>query len=520
MEKIKILKIGISFFVIFLFFSCQEDFLDENPTIFTTPEQLLVNRKGAEIYLVGGYDAVQNVISAGAGGVPGMMIHWGTIGTDIVFSPPWAGDRAQMWLHQETATNVTITRIWRELYFAVNRVNSVVDRIGAMEEDQINTEDQEKFVAEAKFLRATLYFALVSAWENVPLIVNEVRSLNNLDVEQAPTEDVYNFIIQDLQAAAAVLPAEQGGGRATKGAAQSLLGKVYLQMTGFPLMQTDKFALAETVLKEVMDSNVYNLLPTYPEVFDLENEQSIEMVFSIGMDGPVNNEGGLLSTFYGPNGNVNQGGGWGTCFVLQDFENSYDRDDRRLENNIAKHNANEWTPDDGLNVPSTRTVSPNNWRGWKWHAEKPNAYANNTPFDNPYIRYADVLLMYAEALNGQGTLTQEDINITVNRIRGRARNENPDRPEEEIVPDMVLSSKDANAEAILDERRKELCFEGWRRNDLIRFGKFEEKIMSIDQTSGNNAGIPGADYKPNNIRWPIPNPEIQLNPNLIQNEGY
>ena len=95
-------------------------------------------------------------------------------------------------------------------------------------------------------------------------------------------------------------------------------------MSGFPLNRTDKLASAETVLKEVMDSGVYDLLPNYREVFDLNNEQSVEMVYSIGMDGPARGEGGLLSTFYGLNGNVNNGGGWGTCFINHSFEASYD----------------------------------------------------------------------------------------------------------------------------------------------------------------------------------------------------
>ncbi|KAA1243392.1 RagB/SusD family nutrient uptake outer membrane protein [Aquimarina sp. RZ0] len=521
MKNNRIMRLGISVFIIFLLVSCQEEFLEENPTIFTTPDQLLVDTKGAEIYLTGGYDAVQNIISAGGQGKPGMMIHWGAIATDLTFYPPWGGDRTQIYLQQQTPSNVTITRIWRELYVAVNRVNSVVDRIGAMTDKQIDIEDRENFVAQAKFLRATLYFALVSAWENVPLIVNEVTSLDNLDVEQASPEEVYNFVIQDLQEAAAILPAEQGGGRATKGAAQTLLGKVYLQMTGFPLMQTDKYALAEAVLQEVIDSGVYSLEPDYTKLFMLDNEQNNEMIYSIGFQGPGAGEGGLFGTYYGPQGNVNNGGGWSTCFAFEEFADSFDPDDIRLRNNIAKHNANDVpNPDEALFNEELWVVNVSNWRGWKWRASNPNTYPNDTPFDNPYLRYADVLLMYAEALNGQGRLTQEVVDVTINRLRDRVRIENPDRPEEEIVPAMILGSKEENNIVILDERRKELCFEGWRRNDLIRFGKYEEAVMAINQVSGNSAGNPGPNYAAFKMRWPIPEPEIQLNPKLKQNDGY
>ncbi|WP_345189839.1 RagB/SusD family nutrient uptake outer membrane protein [Algibacter agarivorans] len=487
--------------------SCNEGFLDENPTTFVTPNALLVDKNGAETYLIGAYDAVQNIVSSGGNGVDGWAIHWGTIGTDEVVVPPWGGDRKLIYLQQLTPTNNTVRSIWENLYVALNRVNSVVDRIGAMTANQIDIEDRDNFVAQAKFLRSTINFALVSTWENVPLIKNEVTSLDNLEVPQAAPDKVYEFIIEDLKAAAAILPAEQGGGRVTKGAAQALLGKVYLQMTGFPLNQTDKFALASAILKDVMDSGVYNLLASYPDVFSLDNEQSVEMVYSIGMEGPGKNEGGLLSTFYGPNGNVNNGGGWGTCFINQNFEASYDRDDIRLLNNIAKHNANDWTPEDGMSNPDAWTVAKNNWRGWKWHAPQDGASPNDTPFDNPYIRYADVLLMYAEALNGQGLLTQEVIDMTVNKLRSRAR------MTPTAVPDMVLGSSEENATALLDERRKELCLEGWRRNDLIRFGKYKEAISGITQ-GGPNAGDPGTEYQDFEIRWPVPNSEIQINPSL------
>jgi len=502
------LSLGLSLFV-----SCDKDFLVEEPTIFVDPNALLVDQKGAETYLIGAYDAVQRVVSAGSNGINGWNIHWGTVAADEVVLPPWAGDRKLIYMHQLTPTNNMIRGIWEDLYVSLNRVNSTVDRIGALTEDQIDIENRDRMVGEARFLRSTINFALVSSWENIPLITSETRSLNDLEVTQATPEEVYAFIIEDLIAAADALPAEQGGGRATKGAAQALLGKVYLQMTGFPLGQRDKFALAAEVLKEVMDSGVYDLLGSYPDVFTLDNEQSMEMVFSIGMDGPGKNEGGLLSTFYGPNGNVNNGGGWGTCFINHGFEATYDREDIRLLNNVAKHNANDWTPEEGMMNPAAQTIGMNTWRGWKWHAEKPNSYPNDTPFDNPYIRYADVLLMYAEALNGQNTLTQDVLDITVNRLRSRARM-NPD-----AVPAMEVGTQSDNATELLSERRKELCLEGWRRNDLIRFGKYEEAISGILQM-GPNAGNPITEFQEFEIRWPIPNSEIEINPNLKQNPGY
>jgi hypothetical protein len=499
--------------------SCSDDKLVENPTTFATPNQLVTNKAGAEIYLAGAYDAIQNLLSAGGDykNRQPFAIHWGTTATDEVVTPGWEGARKIIFLQQVTATEASVRELWKQLYQAVNQANSVIDRVSILSESQISNHDKESIIAQAKFIRAATYFALVSAWENVPIIEHETKDLSqsSIEVSQSKADVVYQFIIKDLKDAIAILPSKQGGGRATKGASQALLAKVYLQMTGFPLNQTDKFVPAEALLSEVMSSGTYDLLPNYANVFDLNHEQSVEMVFAFGMQGPGINEGGNLSTFYGPDGSVSNGGGWGTCYINQEFESSYDRNDLRLRNNIAVHNADLMTPEEAVAVdPSTWSGDKTPWRGWKWHASKPNNYANDTPFDNPYIRYADVLLMYAEARNGQGKLTQADIDVTVNRLRARARNTPTS------VPNMVLGSKQQNSDEILSERRKELCFEGWRRNDLIRFGKYKETILAINQGGWSTAGNPGPNYQDFKIRWPIPHAEIQLNPKLIQNEGY
>lgn len=519
--KIKIMRkfiknyknLCLLFGVALLIASCNDSFLDENPDTFVSPPTLLVDEDGAETYLYGAYDAVQKSIAPTGNGNPApWSIFWGTTAADEVVFPNWGGERKLIYLHQVTPSTGAINALWVKLYESLNRINSVIDRVGAMTADQIDTDVKNKFVAEAKFLRTTINFALVSSWENVPLIKNEVTSLEDINVKQSPPQEVYDFMIADLTSIIPLLPKEQGGGRVTSGAASALLGKIYLQMTGFPLNQTDKFPLAEAALKDVIDSGVYDLLPVYRDVFRLDHEQSKEMVFAIGIDGPGLNEGGLLSTFFGPQGSVQNGGGWGTCHINVDFADSYDIDnDVRMLNNIARHSANNSTPEEGYSDPTSWTIGKNTWRGWKWHAESPNGYANDTPFDYPYIRYADVLLMYAEALNGQGKLTQTVLDNTVNRLRTRAGL---------LAADMMqVGSQADNAIELLSERRKELCLEGWRRNDLIRFGKYKDAISGITQ-GGPNAGDPITQYEDFEIRWPIPDPQLQLNTELVQNPRY
>jgi hypothetical protein len=537
--------------------SCEEEFLDETTTSFVDTNVLLETEEGAEIYVIGAYDAIRVL----ATGYEGWLSMWGTLGADEIVVPNWGADPKQIYLQTISPSNSTIRTIWENLYISVNKTNSVIDRVSAMTEDQISEDKKNKLVGEAKFLRATLYLALVSAWENVPLVSSETLSFANLLVSQdnnsdgtidsADTKIVYDLIIEDLLYSESVLEEGQGGGRATKGAAQTLLGKVYLQMTGFPLFETDKFAFAEAKLEAVINSGIYQLETLYPEVFSIENEQNNEMIFAIGFDGPGLNQGGKLGTFYGPQGRTENGGQAGNNWFINwelagdsqsnanggsgtwgarndyDFAQGYQEDDIRCRNNVAKHRVNEpqnWTAEDGLYNPTARKSNiawrRPTWKPWKWHNIRPSNWGTDTPFDQPYLRYADVLLMHAEAKNGQGTLTQTDIDNSVNLLRARAR-QYPDgvTMPETIAANMMIADQTSNANEILSERRKELCLEGWRRNDLIRHGKYQQAI-NVTQPSWSNSGNPQTQYSDFEIRWPIPTSELLINPNLVQNPGY
>ena len=163
-----------------------------------------------------------------------------------------------------------------------------------------------------------LYFSLVSTWENIPLILEESKSedIGNFEVSQSSAKEVYSQIIEDLLFAESVLDEVQGQGRATKGAAQALLGKVYLQMTGSPLNETDKYTLAANKLESVINSGVYDLVSYYPDIFTVDYEQSEEIVFSIGAAGPGLNQGSNLGTLFGPQGQTINGGAAGNNWFI------------------------------------------------------------------------------------------------------------------------------------------------------------------------------------------------------------
>ncbi|MEM8525527.1 MAG: RagB/SusD family nutrient uptake outer membrane protein [Bacteroidota bacterium] len=482
-----------------ILFSCSSDFLEENPTNFVAPETFFNNLQDAEIAVAGAYNALQNDWTFDMVGQP---VHWGNKGVDELNTPGWAGGgRRELHLYQITPSMAAIENLWAGHYRGINTANGVIDRVGAMSDDLIDVEDRDRIVAEAKFVRAILYFSAVKIWENIPLITEEVTNLNDLEVPQAKPDAVYAQIIEDLQAGKEFLPAGQGAGRATQGAATALLGKVYLQMTGFPLNQRDKASLAAAEFAEVIESGVYNLLPEYGEVFQYTNDNNNEIVYAVSFEGPSLEEGSAVGSYMGPNGSQQNGGGWGTEYINQDLVSSYEEQDVRLEWNVSK-----------INVNNDATVGQAAWRPWKWHKPKPNNFLYDSPFDFQYLRYADVLLSRAEALSIEnGGPTDEAIDL-VNQIRARAN---------ATLWESSAITQDSFVVALLDERRRELCFEGHRHDDLIRLGKFKDVIMSIDQSAfWSSAGNPGDNYDDHEIRWPIPQREMDLNPGLTQNPGY
>ncbi len=537
----KITKILIVLIIVFTG-SCQK-YLEEDPTVFASPNEILVDANGAELYTVGNYAQIKVLASD----FDGWLLMWGTIAADEIVIPNWGASSRSIYLHSFATSNIAIFNIWKNIYQSINRINSGIERISEMSSDQIDEDVKNKFIGEHKFLRAMLYFSLVSSWENVPLILEESNSddIGNFEVFQSSPEDIYNLITNDLIFAETVLNEEQGLGRATKGAAQALLGKVYLQMTGFPLYKTENYNLAANKLESVINSGIYDLLPYYPDVFSVEQEQSNEIIFSIGADGPGLNQGSNLGTLFGPQGQTISGGAAGNNWYINlelagpdsgfgstgnfngarnyySFAQSYTEDDIRSRNNVAKHNVNQCNCNAEDGMFSTIHRNQGNiagWKPWKWHNINPSNWGSDTPLDQPYIRYADVLLMYAEALNGQDIFTQADADATINLIRERARVFPDEVKADSLLPSLVVGSQQYNADEILSERRKELCLEGWRRNDLIRFGRYYEGINSV-QNTWSNSGNPQGQFSSHEIRWPIPFNEIQLNSNLIQNSGY
>ena len=378
---------------------------------------------------------------------------------------------------------------WRNYYKMISRSNLVLDKIAAT--DAAVVKNKDRHTAEARFLRALAYFDLVRIWGDVPMPTTTISIDDGYKLSREKVQKIYNdVIIPDLIYAESKLPLKFTGtdvGRVTKGAASSMLARVYITVKDF--------AKAETKLQEITGMG-YALLKNYNELFDYTKEEHhSEYIFDIeyqdgglGLGSGFSNKflpksaGSAADLFY----NIKGGAGEQNTPTLG-FLAAFDPADKRQDVTVAKGYYDNSGVFKGFIQIATFTK--------KYLATTPAI--NDSKVNWKVIRYADVLLMYAEALNENGKTDQAIPYI--NMIRKRAG-----------LPEYTSLTKDAAREKIYDERRFELGMEGVRWFDLVRTGK----AISVMAPFG---------MKPHMTVFPIPLIEIQIinNPTILpQNQGY
>ena len=378
---------------------------------------------------------------------------------------------------------------WRNYYKMISRSNLVLDKIAAT--DAAVVKNKDRHTAEARFLRALAYFDLVRIWGDVPMPTTTISIDDGYKLSREKVQKIYNdVIIPDLIYAESKLPLKFTGtdvGRVTKGAASSMLARVYITVKDF--------AKAETKLQEITGMG-YALLKNYNELFDYTKEEHhSEYIFDIeyqdgglGLGSGFSNKflpksaGSAADLFY----NIKGGAGEQNTPTLG-FLAAFDPADKRQDVTVAKGYYDNSGVFKGFIQIATFTK--------KYLAATPAI--NDSKVNWKVIRYADVLLMYAEALNENGKTDQAIPYI--NMIRKRAG-----------LPEYTSLTKDAAREKIYDERRFELGMEGVRWFDLVRTGR----AISVMAPFG---------MKPHMTVFPIPLIEIQIinNPTILpQNQGY
>ena len=475
--------------------SC-DDFIEPRPTDVLAPENFYQSSADATAAVNGVYEQARWSY---------FLNYWyiADVATDeVLASPNFGPDGHRASNYTFDAQEGFINGFWTDTYRTINRANAVIDRVPGIAMDEAT---KTRILGEARFLRALSYFNLVRLFGDVPLLEREVTSLADVNVARTPAAQVYTLIQSDLQAAATALPASYTGadvGRATAGAARALLAKVYLTQQNW----TQAAALAG----QVMTGGRYSLLANFKDNFRIASElANAESIFELNYDGVLTPGAGSVVTLFALPAGYPGGDAYGLLEVLPSTASRFAAADKRglgasfitSGYTDAAGRVVRWALPAGATIQKYLDESNTqnmNSRGW---AQQSNNWI--------VLRYADVLLMYAEAVNEGGTAAGMTKEAALNAVRERAG----------LSPVAGLSQA-AFRDSVRVERQRELLFEGHRWFDLARWGTLDAVIRA--KTTEVAARYPG-ETTPHGVRsplLPIPQPEINLNPLLTQNSGW
>lgn len=420
------------------------------------------------------------------------------------------------------SNNTLLLDFYRAQYQGVQRCNLPIREIPLMTPDTTMTENvQNRLIGELKFLRAMYYFRLVRVFGGVPLVTEPIESADNWVQPRASKDSVYAQIIRDLEDANIKLwkkseYADEDLGRATKGAAQAMLLKANLYIKNY--------SEAKRWGDSIMLSNEYDLVSNYADNFTLAGENGPESVFEIQyMEDPTSDYGegdgftrGTFTVILTRSRSSKLGGGWGFDKPTQNLYDEYETDDPRRDVTILN------PTDDQIETPAQEIYLGDRYLNRKYALLNDDgtyyqlSHATRGPINIKVIRYADVLLMYAEACCELNDLTPAE--TALERVRSRARGA------ASILPAFPYGSYSDNQDdlrkAIRHERRVELAMEGHRWFDLCRWGIAKETMDAYKAGETEDARNEMATFiEGKHELFPIPSKEIELNP-MDQNPMY
>jgi hypothetical protein len=500
--------------------SCSNELLNqENPNAISV-DNFYKDAKDAQIALVGAYSPLSTHFSWGRY-LPLVIIR-----RSDEYTPSYLPGKTEGIMTK--ATDIFLPTSWAASYKVIFRTNAILENVPSIDMDAT---EKDQVLGQAYFLRALSYFYLVNTWENVPLITNAAKGAENFFPSNSTAVKVWEQIISDAAEAQKLLPvswSNKDAGRATKGAASALLGKSYLY--------TKDWGKAGTELKKVVNS-IYSLTPNYADNFKESTENNVESVFEIQfqkdvafvweVDVPGAMHGAMYTNLRAP---VAFGGEWVNAvnpWILDAFLEEKNLDggvDERAYSTIAWNNSKsiiyENKPFQGSSLDPTKVYAKKYTGMLVEGRQNDGDLGVGTGLNYRLIRFADVLLMYAEALNESGG-SESEILTSLNRVRQRAN-----------MPSIATGLNQSQLrDKIRKERILELSLETDRFFDLKRWGVLVDRMNKNADMVGNikvttdqirQSGHPEHNFPFSEIhtRVPIPSTEISSNPNLTQNPGY
>lgn len=388
-----------------------------------------------------------------------------------------------------TSTQGSLQGFWTGQYQNINLCNQVLDNVPNIPMDAAL---KSRFLAEAKFIRAYSYFRLVRAYGSVPLRLNVPKDNTEYNIPQSDKAAVYAQIEKDLTEAAAVLPQSYAAtdlGRATRGAALGMKAKV--------AMYQKKWSDVLTLTNQVMGLG-YDLFPDFEKGFRVANENSVESIFEVQAE-LLQSNGDASNSQYSQVQGVAGVMGWGFNTPSAELAAAFETGDPRRDATILFRG--ETTPQGDL-VPTTVPNERYNQKSYVPFNTRVSGFNEGAQQNFRVLRFADILLMNAEAANELGTPSQALTSL--NRVRKRARGTSTT-----LLPDITVTDQTTLRNAIWKERQVELAMENDRYFDVIRQGR----ALQVFGPKGWKAN--------KNEVWPIPQTEIDLSGGLLkQNPGY
>ena len=475
-------------------------FLDESDPSNFTVENYFTKPEHARSSVSAIYANLRNPMGSGFGGGTWMMLEFATglAATDL-------GQAVNSYYVKDlrnTSDNGYGLDYWSTYYRGIGNANLSIANI-----PNINMDENEKkmILGEAHCLRAFFYFNLVQMFGEIPLVTEAVDlKSEQLYPEQAKVEQVYDLIVSDLKIAeASGLPWNDQSGKINMGIVKSLMAKVYLTMAGFPLNKgAAYYDLSAKASQEVINSGQYQLFPSYNDLHDPKKKNGSENIFSIQYKTqviPSNWQVAIIPYNKNISAYSDETGG---IYATKDFVESYDSNDlRRKEKQFFftkfTHEADR-----------SREVELGAYFIYKHFDYDAQTSTTNSDLNWSIIRYADVLLLYAEAMN-EVAGPSANVYEAVNAIRKRA----------ELAP-LAGLSKDQLREAIWKERWHELCYENITWFDMVRLRKaFNVTTKKFENYVGHKFSY-GPVVTERELLFPKPTAEIRNNSKLIQNKGY
>ncbi|GAA4434052.1 RagB/SusD family nutrient uptake outer membrane protein [Pontibacter saemangeumensis] len=410
-----------------------------------------------------------------------------------------------------------VANYWNGLYRLIAQTNLLLDRVPAI--TPMDEAHKKKIMGEAKFLRAWAYFRAVQLWGDIPLITTP-QSLTSEDFmpARASKEEIYQLIIADLtEAEEAGLPWMDATGRVSQAAVKSMLAKVYLTMAGYPLQKgASHYQLAADKAYEVIsyanaNPGMINLFDTYADVHSESTENTLEHIFMVQYNNLV--AGNPMENMYPNFKPVTYAGpsGTGSTVPTTSFYESYEDGDLRAKNQEGYFYTSYYTNGTGEPFELGAPYIFKHFNTTSAGAPGLTPTRNNN-LNVPIIRYAEVLLIYAEAQNELTGPTQEAYDA-LKRVRDRAQL---------TTPPLGTYDQASFREDVWRERWHELAYEGITWYDMVRLRKvYNENTNGFDDFVGHVNLNSNKALEEKHLLFPLPTPEMRNNPNLRpQNPGY